>query len=91
MINYVGSVSGQSLVINLYCNKAESLEWDGTYSVHTDGSNTYYQMTMNTESGCPVLDTASYWFFLKDLRYIFAAIGVIGGLVTCMAGRLLLT
>ena len=47
-------------------------------------------MTMNSVDGCIVIQTDSYWFFLKSLKYVFAVIGIFGGLLTCVAGRLLL-
>ena len=45
---------------------------------------------MNSKSGCSVLHTSDYYFYLKDLKYPLAFIGIIGGLITCMAGRIFL-
>lgn len=45
---------------------------------------------MNSVNGCIVIQTDEYWFFLADLKYVFACVGLLGGLVTSMSGRLLL-
>ena len=45
---------------------------------------------MNSKSGCSVLHTSNYYFYLKNLKYPLAIIGILGGLITCMAGRILL-
>jgi len=45
---------------------------------------------MNSSSGCAVLHTSNYYFFLKDLKYPIGIIGILFGLLTCMAGRVFL-
>ena len=47
-------------------------------------------MTMNSKAGCMVIETDSFWFFLGPFKYILAGIGIICGLITLFAGRLLL-
>ena len=47
-------------------------------------------MTMNSSTGCIAIQTDAYWFFLADLKYVFACVGLLGGLITSMLGRLLL-
>ena len=47
-------------------------------------------MTVNSSSGCPVIQIASYWGFLSQLKYFFALIGLVSGILICSAGRLFL-
>ena len=59
--------------------------------VHTDTKGfTYYEMTMNSESGCAVITTDQFWFFLGRVKILIALVGIFLGLITVMAGRLLL-
>ena len=46
---------------------------------------------MNSKDGCPQISTANYFFFLKSLNYPLAVIGILTGLITCIAGRLFLS
>lgn len=78
--------------MNIYCGVGVTgLQWDGSYTVHTDSSkNTYYLMTMTSENGCTAIQIDTYWSFLGFLKYIFAVLGLLGGLVAFMAGRIFL-
>ena len=90
-MSYKGSPSGDYVLFHIYCDHDRTeLQWDKTYTTHSSGVDTYYQMTMNSVTGCIVIQTDSYWFFLKKLKYLFALVGMVGGILTCMAGRLLL-
>ena len=91
-LKYIGSPSREYLELHVYCNREMDLEWDEQFSKHTDSSGVgYFSITMNSKSGCSVIETDRFWFFLGDLKYLFAALGIVAGLLTCMGGRLFLT
>ena len=57
-ITYTGSDTEDYTVINVYCNHNELLKWDSTYMEHTDKhGHHYYEMTMNSQSGCAKITT----------------------------------
>lgn len=81
------------MVINVYCNsEATSVQWDNSYLPHidTDGKQ-YYQVTMTSTNGCAAMQTDRYWYNLKELKYVFALAGLVGGIMMCVAGRLFLS
>ena len=45
---------------------------------------------MNAVEGCEVIKTDSFWSFLGPVVYILGALGIIGGIISLLAGRLLL-
>ena len=91
-IKYTGAPSNEYIQMNIYCSRDQTFQWDGSYLPHTDtAGKTYYQMTMNSEYGCAAIETDSYWSYLKNVKFIFGLVGIVGGLISCMAGRLLLS
>lgn len=58
---------------------------------HKDSKgNTYYEITMNSVSGCSKIKIEEFFFYLGKARYLFALFGVILGQASQMAGRLFL-
>jgi hypothetical protein len=89
---YKGAPSGEYILLEIYCSSSiETYEWDGNYFAHTDTfGNNYYQVFMTSQFGCAAMKTDNYWSFLKKLKYLFALVGIVGGLISCMGGRILL-
>ena len=46
---------------------------------------------MISEYGCVAIQTDSYWFYLGAMKYVLALVGLVGGILAMLAGRLLLT
>lgn len=58
---------------------------------HTDTDRkVYYEMTMNSKSGCSKIQTDEYFFYLGSAKFIVAFFSIIVGLASQMAGRLIL-
>ena len=88
---YEGSPANQYIILNIYCSHTQDFEFDYEFVQHEDyKQRTYYQMFINSKSGCSALSVDNYWFFMKQLKFPFAILGAIGGLITCFFGRLLL-
>ena len=45
---------------------------------------------MISEDGCVQLTVDSYWFYLGAMKYVLALVGLVGGVLSTVAGRLLL-
>ena len=90
-LKYVGSPSGDYFLMHLYCNRNDlELDWNGEFIMHRDGGENYYQVTMSTITGCSVIVTDQFWFFLNKVKLLFAFVGLLGGLIVMLAGRLLI-